>query len=655
MGMLLELRCNNINQLVSINLSGAAGLSAIYVAGNSNLTSLDLSGSPLITDVFCQNNALTQINITGLTNLHQFFCDGNQLTSLNLSEVTSPVYATCNDNLLTELIMPQNFSEIDCRNNLLTELEVNGGGSTLNCENNQLTTLDISNSTVVHLWTSGNPLTFINVKNGVNGFCAIEPTPQLQYICADDGETISPGIEEYFPVVNSYCSFVPGGNYNTITGSLTYDNGSGTCGPLGFAEGIFKVKLEDGNTSGYAFPNANTDYTFYTGSGTFTLTPEFENAAYFTATPASAVVSFASADSLSAVHNFCISPNGVHPDVEVVISAMPPSPGFNSYYQIIYRNKGNQAMFGQVNFNYNESLSDFVSADPIPSSQTSGNVQFNYYDLQPFETRSAILVLNINAPTDTPAINIGDVFLVSATVSPLVGDETIHDNEFSMEQTVVGSFDPNDITCLEGDIESPAQIGEYLHYLIRFENTGTANAINVVVKDVIDASKFDISSIQLMDTSHDAQMRLTGNKAEFVFENIQLAPDANGYVLFKIRSNNALTVGSSVSQFADIYFDHNFPVVTNTATTTFQTLGVAENHLQRSLKIAPNPAGASVLVQASAVMQDIKIYDLQGRLVLEVRPNEIETNMDLSTLQAGIYQVVVDSGFGTAAAKLVRQ
>ena len=52
-------------------------------------------------------------------------------------------------------------------------------------------------------------------------------------------------------------------------------------------------------------------------------------------------------------------------------------------------------------------------------------------------------------------------------------DEIPIDNIFNLTQTVVNSYDPNDKTCLQGKTVSSEVIGEYVHYLIRFENTGS--------------------------------------------------------------------------------------------------------------------------------------------------------------------------------------
>ena len=67
---------------------------------------------------------------------------------------------------------------------------------------------------------------------------------------------------------------------------------------------------------------------------------------------------------------------------------------------------------------------------------------------------------------------------------------------------MVNSYDPNDKTCLEGKNVTSEVIGEYVHYVIRFENTGTYNAQNITITDYIDTAKFDISTLQPLTGSH---------------------------------------------------------------------------------------------------------------------------------------------------------
>ena len=99
-------------------------------------------------------------------------------------------------------------------------------------------------------------------------------------------------------------------------------------------------------------------------------------------------------------------------------------------------------------------------------------MSWDFANLLPFESRSINVIMQINAPTDTNPVNIGDVLQFTSSIMPMAGDESTVDNLFQLNQTVVGSFDPNDITCIEGEVVAPSYIGEYLHYVINFENTG---------------------------------------------------------------------------------------------------------------------------------------------------------------------------------------
>ncbi|KGO91091.1 DUF7619 domain-containing protein, partial [Flavobacterium enshiense] len=162
--------------------------------------------------------------------------------------------------------------------------------------------------------------------------------------------------------------------------------------------------------------------------------------------------------------------------------------------------------------------------------------------------------------------NDGDILHYTTAVTSAATDEMPNDNTFVFHQRVVNSYDPNDKTCIQGTTIAQSQVGKYVHYMIRFENTGTFPAQNIVVKDMIDTNKFDINSLVPLKGSHPFVTNITsGNKVEFIFENINLPfDDANndGYVAFKIKTKPSLVVGNTFSNSASIYFDYNFPIVT---------------------------------------------------------------------------------------------
>src|SRR5436190_20296355 len=77
----------------------------------------------------------------------------------------------------------------------------------------------------------------LNLKNGRN--TTIDPlfayySSVLQYVCADDFEVtyllnLFANSPYGVPNINSYCSFLPGGHYNTIQGTLTADLNNNGC------------------------------------------------------------------------------------------------------------------------------------------------------------------------------------------------------------------------------------------------------------------------------------------------------------------------------------------------------------------------------------------------------------------------------------------
>ncbi|MBD0255853.1 MAG: T9SS type A sorting domain-containing protein [Cytophagales bacterium] len=144
---------------------------------------------------------------------------------------------------------------------------------------------------------------------------------------------------------------------------------------------------------------------------------------------------------------------------------------------------------------------------------------------------------------------------------------------------IIDSFDPNDKAVSPGGVTD----GHYtptrsrLDYVIRFQNTGTDVAYKVVVVDTLSAD-LDVSTLQLGSVSHPYAMKVSGKGRPvltFTLNNI-LLPDSNanepkshGYIQFSIKPKADLLEKTRIENFADIFFDYNEPVRTN---TTFNTL-----------------------------------------------------------------------------------
>jgi uncharacterized repeat protein (TIGR01451 family) len=712
---LKKLYCQD-NQLSSLDVSGLPNLEILDCSMNYTLTALDVSALPNLTNLYCWTNAITSLDLSNNNNLKLLMCSWNSLTTLNLSNLTQLENLDCTMNALTSLDLSNNpnLIQISCMGNQLSSLSlsteylklrylefgqnnlpnvdfsnytellslgVNGTGRTsvdvsnqrklgaFSCQDNPITTVDISNQLNMSTFHCGSPeLISVFMKNGEDEIFDLTASPNLQYVCGDDNQleniqTVIANLGNTTAVVNSYCSFVPGGNYNTINGASLFDANGNGCDLNDVIQPNIRININDGTNLGAAFTNVNANYAFYTQAGNFDITPEIENPTWFNFSPIAAAVSFANNNNNVSTNNFCIAPIGVHSDLEVVISPIANArPGFDAIYKIVYKNKGNQITSGNITFGYDDAILDYVSATTAPNSQTTGLLTWNYTNLLPFESRTVTVTINVNSPVEVPPVNLNDLLTFTATVSPLTGDENPADNSFTYHQVVVGSYDPNDITCIEGDNVSPTQIGNYLHYAVNFENTGNFQAENIVVKDIIDTDKYDINSLQVLSTSNPAYIKITGNVVEFIFQGINLeaahgTPPVGGHgdVLFKIKTRSDLQQNDMVLQRAGIYFDYNAPIGTTDAETTFAALNNPIFELDNSIKVYPNPTTSAINVDSEFNINSIELYDVQGR-ILETHLEDSNTSiLDISNKSKGIYFLKIKTEKGSKVEKIVKE
>lgn len=707
---LKRLDCN-VNQISNINVGGLINLRWLNCA-NNQISLLDLSGLTSLINLECSNNQLTSLNLSGLTNLNWLNCYSNQLASIDVSSLTNLQWLNCDYNQLQSLNLSglNNLKELSCNNNLLTSLNVSGltNLNWLSCYSNQLPSIDVNGLTGLY-WLScaGNQLASLNVncttslqnlncsnnlllsidvsgltnlqflncvnnqlitlfvKNGLSENIIFNINPTLQYICADEGQlaSIQNQITQYGYTnchVNSYCSFTPGGAFYTIQGSNRFDSNTNGCDASDSNLPNLKFAISDGTTAGTFISNTTGSYTIPVQAGTHTVTPIFENPSYFNVSPASVTVSFPS-EASPFTQNFCITPNGIVHDVEVIIlPVFVARPGFDADYKIIYKNKGNQVANGSLSFTFNDAVMDLVTASPVVSASATNSLSWNYANLLPFETREISLTFNINSPMETPAVNGDDVLNYTATIIGTT-DQTPNDNSFTLNQIVVNSFDPNDKTCLEGTTISPSMVGNYVHYVIRFENTGTFAAQNVVIKDMIDTSKFDIATLVPISSSHAFVTRITNtNNVEFIFENINLPFDDDnndGYVAFKIKTKPTLVLGDTFSNEASIYFDFNFPIITEPAVTSIALLNNQDFDFSSYFTLYPNPAKEVVnLDEKNEIgVKSIEIYNTLGQMILVITNAETTRNIDVSSLKKGTYFIKVVTDRGSSNSKFIKQ
>ena len=562
-----------------------------------------------------------------------------------------------------------NLTNFDCSNNQIVSASFNSliNLEGLVCNNNWFTIIDLGQTSVMWFNCRNNPyLTYFNIKNGIFSQCLMllmSPAcidffncPALTNICVDEEELnflfLSNGN------VNSYCPLLPNTNFNVINGNATLN-----CGTSNIPIPNFKFYVQNGNngTNSNVFTNPLGNYYYSAYTGSYTVTPILQNPTYFSVTPTSVPISFTTTGNTQTT-NFCLTPIGIHPDLEISLSPITPArPGFDAKYRLTLKNKGNQIQSGTLTFNYNDAVLDFITAFPSTTSNSLNTLTWSFTNLITFETKEYAITLNVNSPQETPAVNIGDILPFTTFISTSQIDDTPNNNTFNFNQTVVGSYDPNDKTCMEGNQIAIADVNKPINYIIRFQNTGTFVAENVVVKDELNF-KLDWNTIQITSSSHAFRSTLIGNKLEFFYENIDLPaaivnePASNGYIAFSVKPKSNVIINDVITNTAKIYFDYNFPIVTNTTATTVVALNNSDFNIDNSFVIYPNPVKNELIidVENTTSINAITIYNTLGQLT-QIISNPESTAIDVSELKTGIYFLNITTEKGISSIKFIKE
>jgi uncharacterized repeat protein (TIGR01451 family) len=281
------------------------------------------------------------------------------------------------------------------------------------------------------------------------------------------------------------------------------------------------------------------------------------------APPATATFNFTSYDTL-VVKDFALQPVAAIDELSVTVTALnwAARPGFRFPYLINYENTGTTSLSPGIVFNYDETKLIYDSCSNAAALQTPGSISVNTGNIVPGQRGSFIGYFTLKT-----TVPLGDTLNAKATINA---------NTFTAYDSVVtivrGAFDPNDKQATPQ--LSPLQVasGKYIDYTIRFQNTGTDTAFNIVISDTL-SDDLQKESLQMLVASHNCKATVKDNIVFFEFLNI-LLPDSNvnepmshGFVSFRIKPQTTVAVNTIIPNKAAIYFDYNAPVITNIAGT----------------------------------------------------------------------------------------
>jgi uncharacterized repeat protein (TIGR01451 family) len=441
-----------------------------------------------------------------------------------------------------------------------------------------------------------------------------------------------------------------------IKGVMYYDenaNGLLDSNELGLSEGMVKVLA--GNV--FAITGKDGAYTaLLTPAETNFVSASYNNPYVESITPSQYEVVAPQAGFVFADYHFAVRFRPAY-DLESYITSTTHRPGFSSTVTAIIANRTISEYSNATLKLYCPASLTKVATYPTANRIENDTIYWENISLEQFKSKKFELVVY-----NSPLIPLGTELVCFSKAESSEVDETPLNNTFEYKTTVRGSYDPNDKLVNVPTILPNYSPDTELIYTIRFQNTGTDTAFNVIVRDSI-LSTLNPESIRTISSSHDYVMEYNSNGVvDFNFYNIQL-PDSNvneplshGYIMLALQPQANLPLGTEILNGASIYFDFNEPIITNLALTAVNANVSTTIRQMGALKVYPNPASQSIRVEHDGVAEMlVRIFNLNGSELYfkEIQDSIIE--ISVSDFPPGTYIIQSQSSNDISVGKFIIQ
>ena len=327
---------------------------------------------------------------------------------------------------------------------------------------------------------------------------------------------------------------------------------------------------------------------------------------------------------------------------------------FDSNIYIEFCNEGTQASANTLLDVVLGEYLEYIDASYPLISQNGQTLTFDIGTLNPWECGKIVITVKPDCDVD-----LGTVQCIESFIYPTMDCDIGNYHSDSQCSEIVGAYDPNDKRAfpLSGSDEYRILPDATIRYMIRFQNSGTDTAFNIVILDKI-SENMNLSTFRRISSSHDCYAEINDDRElRFFFDNIML-PDSNvnligsnGYVSFTMDMVDGLVNDDLITNEADIFFDFNDPIRTNT-TTHIVDDGSAYNDIEEyNFSISPNPVNNRLIISLESEADgyvNAQILGLDGRLIIEQELIDRKSTMDVSPLLNGIYFVKISDREGTS-------
>jgi len=656
----------------------SGGLSANY-SNNSNLTTTICPTNPgeSVTVSFTSFN--TEANQDALyvyngsnTFPSQQILSGNPAANVPAgisggywgNTIPGPFTSSSQDGCLT-------FRFISDTNNVLEGWTANVTCSIIPCETpTNVTVSNVTNTSASISWTStignqwmiyivpiGSPIPPPNssgIVTSINPFVITGLTPDVCYtayirtLCSSSFDFSNPVSFCMFNCENNAgCSE----NLTLIAFLDENNNGVKDSGEANFNQGNFVYQVNDSGVNVFGTTNQGSYYIFDSNpnnSYDISFAVNSDLSPYYASSVTQNNITLPTGSGTNTLY-FPILVTQPYLDVKIhLIPIGQPRPGFENSIYLMYQNNGLQTIAnGTLTFTKASNVS-IASISQAGTTLTSTGFTYDFTNLAPFETR--YITVSLLVPT-IPTVSLGDLVTNSASIQ-INDDINLTNNSSSLTQTIVGSYDPNDKMESHGGkiVYSSFTSNDYLYYTIRFENTGTASAEFVRIEDLLN-NLLDENTFVMLNASHNVNTRREGNKLTWHFFDINLPPTitnpiaSQGFVYFKIKSKPGYAIGDIIPNTAEIYFDYNPAIITNTFTTEFVQALENPSFNANTILLYPNPTNEFVSISnVNDKITSVVIYDISGKIIYTLNKNILSTiDINVSNFAKGMYLVEITS------------
>ncbi|MFI5149370.1 MAG: T9SS type A sorting domain-containing protein [Bacteroidia bacterium] len=417
---------------------------------------------------------------------------------------------------------------------------------------------------------------------------------------------------------------------NIIMGTLYFDKNKNCVQDTGEA-GLLSRQVV--LTPGGIITNTDSlgNYSFLVPSGTYTVT--LPAAPYYNLSCPGTnayTVNFPALGDSSKNHNFADTVLASCPDLTMNIGTCGLGACFRNTYYCNYGNQGTLADSNVIIVLQADPNVIFVSSS-IPWTVLAPNTySFNVGILAPGQSGSLSVVDSVSC-----AAPMGVSICLTGRISAPAAECDTTNNSSTDCHTVSASMDPNERQVASQQFSTKGYVtqetilpSDKLEYLIKFQNTGNAAAVNITVTDSL-SSLLDLSTLQPSVSSAPFTYSVGSNGlVKWHFSNIML-PDSNtnkagstGFIRYTINQKAGNPGGSVIQCRSSIVFDLNKPVLTNaTVNTILLVTGMKDAGSQNlsGSRIYPNPSNGSASLEIN--IQSLKsgseirfsIYDAMGK------------------------------------------